>query len=311
MFGLRTVVQKIQKECGGFSMKEFKLLAPKAYPFMVFFLAVLLMWFVGKDSQSTKNYQLPSVIEEQYTCVAGASAPDEKLTVYVSSEVVARSLADMLCEQPVIKRQYHQVQAYWSGGDAAVMRFVGKGLGDLVNTKDNIVQAFDAENTYGYQRLASYAQYQTYLIALKEKPIISREYLLGRRIGLVDYPTSRSGHIVPKNMLRELGLGEDQVTIIYSHSHAGLRQLLASGEVDMISSYWSDADVARFSANYIQPIGAENISGTSWYMKMEKRNTDLFCTLQNSLANLAEQQTSTYFSQLNFAAGCPAQVVGR
>lgn len=292
-------------------MNEFKLLAPKTYPFIVFFLAILLMWFVGKDSQSAKPFQLPSIIEERYSCVAGASAPDEKLTVYVSSEPVARSLADMLCTQPVIKRQYHQVHAYWRGGDTAVMRFVGKGLGDLVNVKDNLVHAFDAENTYGYQRLASYARYQTYLIALKEKPIISREYLLGRRIGLLDYPTSRSGHIVPKNLLRELGLSEDQVTIVYSHSHDDLRRLLASGEVDMISSYWSDTDSARFSKNYIQPIGAEHISGTSWYMKMEKRNTDLFCTLQNSLENLAEQQTSTYFSQLEFSAGCPAQIAGR
>lgn len=291
-------------------MNDLKWLAPKTYPFVLFFLAVMLMWFVGKDTQNSKDYRIPSIIEEQYTCAAGEEAPNKKLTVYVNTEAVARNLANMLCQQTVVKRQYRQVQAYWGGGEAAAISFIGKGLGDVVNTKDNIVQAFDAEKTYGYKRLASYPQYQAYLIALNEKPVISREYLLGRRIGLVDYPTSRSGHIIPMHLLQALEL-QDQVTIVYSHNHSGLRQLLANGEVDMIASYWAEDDSERFSENYIQPIGDKGISGSSWYLKMENRNTDLFCALQTTLASIAEQQSSTYFGQLDFSDGCPAQFVGR
>lgn len=292
-------------------MNDLKLLAPRTYPFALFFLAVLLMWFVGKDTQSAKDYRLPSIIEEHYACTAGEDAPNEKLTVYATTENVARHLADMLCLQSVVKRQYHQVQANWGGGEAAAISFVGKGLGDVVNTKDNIVKAFDAETTYGYKRLASYPEYQAYLIALKEKPVIAKDYLIGRRIGLLDYPTSRSGHIIPMHLLNALGIRADQITIVYAHSHSALRDLLASGAVDMISSYWSEQDAERFSENYIQPISDAEITGSSWYLKMESRNTDLFCTLQNTLASLAEQQQSAYFGQLNFSEGCPVQLVGR
>ena len=291
-------------------MNDLKWLAPKTYPFVLFFLAAMLMWYVGKDTQNAVDYRLPSIIEEHYTCLAGTDAPDKKLTVYVNTESVARNLANRLCADAVVKRQYHQVQAWWGGGEAAAISFIGKGLGDVVNTKDNIVEAFDAEKTYGYKRLASYPQYQAYLIALHEKPVISREYLIGRRIGLVDYPTSRSGHSIPMHMLQALGL-QDQVTIVYSHSHTGLRQLLASGQVDMISSYWSEDDHERFSENYIQPISESDISGSSWYLKMDNRNTDLFCALQTNLATIAEQQASTYFGQLHFSEGCPEQFVGR
>jgi ABC-type phosphate/phosphonate transport system substrate-binding protein len=292
-------------------MNDLKIFAPISFPFTLFFLAVLAMWFVGKNSQAKLDYHLPSLIEDSYTCTAGSNSSAEKLTVYMNTQVVARNLANLLCGDPVVQRQYHQVQAYWGTGDVSDITFIGKGIGDLVNTKDNIVQAFDAENTHGYKRLASYSQYQAYLIGRDEKPILTREYLLGRRIGLLDYPSSRSGHIIPMHLLRELDLREEHVSIVYSHNHTGLRELLASGKVDMIASYWAAEDAERFSENYIQAIGNSDIRGSSWYLKMNGRNTDLFCALQATLGNLAQQQQSTYFGELSFAEGCPQSIVKR
>lgn len=291
-------------------MNELKWFAPKTYPFALVLMALLLMWFMGKDSESAKDFRLPALIQDSFRCSAGAMAPTEKLSLYINAEPVARELAQMLCQQAVVKRQYRQVVAYWGGGDVSAISFVGKGLGDLVNTKENLVKAFDAENTYGYKALASYAQYQAYLISLKEKPVISREYLLGRRIGLLDYPSSRSGHIIPLHMLQQLGLNDGQVTLVYSHSHAGLRELLAKGEVDLIASYWSDEDAQHLSANYIQAIGDADISGSTWYLKMENRNTDLFCAVQTALGQLALQQAqgSSYLGHLIFREGCPQPI---
>lgn len=296
-------------------MNDVKKIAPASYAFapfftVLFFAAIVAMWFAGKYSQSEAEYHLPSLIEDSYTCVAGKNV-SEKLTVYMNARSVAPSLGELLCSDPVVQRQYHQVQVYWGGGDVSDINFVGKGIGDLVNTKDNIVQAFDAEKTHGYKRLASYAQYQAYLIGRDEKPELTREYLLGQRIGLLDYPSSRSGHIIPMHLFRELGLREDQITIVYSNSHASLRELLANNQVDMIASYWADEDRARFSENYIQAIGESDVRGSSWYMKMNGRNTDLYCALQTALGSLAQQQQSTYFGDLNFVEGCPQQLVGR
>lgn len=292
-------------------MNDVKKILPAASPLALFFIALVAMWFVGKYSQRDQQYALPSLIEDSYTCVAGQHLSGATLTVYMNARSVAQSLADLLCDDSVVQRQYHQVQIYWGGGDVSDITFVGKGIGDLVNTKDNIVQAFDAENTHGYKRLASYAQYQAYLIGRDEKPEISREYLLGRRIGLLDYPSSRSGHIIPMHLFRELGLREDQVDIVYSNSHAGLRELLANNQVDIIASYWAEEDSARFSENYIQAIGENDVRGSSWYLKMNARNTDLYCALQSALGSLAQQQQSTYFGDLSFVEGCTQQVVRR
>ena len=139
-------------------MNDLKIFAPISYPFMLFFMAVLAMWFVGKNSQEKLDYHLPSLIEDSYTCTMGNNLSAEKLTVYMNTQTIARALADLLCDDPVVQRQYHQVQAYWGTGDVSDITFIGKGLGDLVNTKDNIVQAFDAENTHGYERLAGYSK---------------------------------------------------------------------------------------------------------------------------------------------------------
>lgn len=290
--------------------KNAKSLLPKAYYAALFLLATTLMIGMGRGTQGTADFELPTVIQQHYSCTTGAAAPTEKLTIYTSTATVARTLANMLCDHPVVQRQYSHIRAHWGGGDSGQFRFVGKGLGDLVNSKDHILKALDAESTYNYVRLASYTPYRAYLIGLREKPSISREYLMGKRIGLVDYPTSRSGHIIPMNLLSRLGLRENQVSIVYSDSHSGLRELLAKGEVDMISSYWSEQDAERFSENYRQPIGQEGISGNSWYMKMSSRNTDLFCALQDTLSSLSAQQRSAYLENLQFTEGCPFQVVG-
>lgn len=286
-------------------MNELKPFAKSAYPYALLLLAILLMWYVGKGTQIKASSQIPRLIDERYSCSAGDKAPNEDLKVYMSTEQVARQLGDMLCKNAVIKQQYHQVSVFWGGGDAAAINYIGKGLGDLVNTKDNIVQAFDAEKTHGFARVASYAAFQTYLIGRTEKPLLTREYLLGRRLGLLDYPTSRSGNIVPMHLLQELGVRPDQITIVYSHNHSGLRELLAAGKVDMISSYWAEQDRELFSEHYIQAIGASDVSGSSWYLKMNSRNTDLFCAVQATLATLSKQQQSGYFTQLNLAPGCP------
>ena len=113
----------------------------------------------------------------------------------------------------------------------------------------------------------------------------------------MDYPSSRSGHIVPKGLLNDLGISEANMDIIYVNSHEALRDLLAAGKVDIISSFWKDIDDQRFSANYITPIKTK-VSGSKWYLKMETQNTDLICEIQKTLLQLSSKTQSDYYSQL-------------
>jgi len=114
---------------------------------------------------------------------------------------------------------------------------------------------------------------------------------------LLDYPTSRSGHILPKQLFKKLDINLENLNITYASSHTELRELLASGKVDLISSYWQDSDQQRFSKNYITPI-RDNISGSRWYLKMQDENTDLLCAVQAQLTQMAHNQNSHYFNHV-------------
>ncbi|WP_254700774.1 PhnD/SsuA/transferrin family substrate-binding protein [Paraglaciecola mesophila] len=210
---------------------------------------------------------------------------------------MASKLLSSLCSSETINRQYGEVTVQWSHNEQEIIQYVGKGIADLALVKENVMLAFAAETTYRYQTVAQYKDYSTYLISLKEKPELTKQYLWGKRLGLLDYPSSRSGHIVPKGMLNDLGISESSMEIIYVNSHEALRDLLAAGKVDIISSFWKDKDEQRFSANYRTPIKTK-VSGSKWYLKMETQNTDLICEIQSILQTLAMQTQSDYYSQL-------------
>ncbi|WP_416306019.1 PhnD/SsuA/transferrin family substrate-binding protein [Neptunicella sp. SCSIO 80796] len=250
--------------------------------------------------------QLKPVIHHFAACDTQTSNSQQELIVYINAELAARQLANSLCANPVVAKQFGKVRVFWNSGENQVLQFVGKGIADLALVKQNMMDAIKAESTYGYEEVASYPDYSAYLIAMREKPQITKEYLLGKRLGLLDYPTSRSGHIIPIRMLKSLNLSPDTMQITYANSHSELRHLLTSGQVDIISSYWQQNDETTLLKNYITPI-EERIHGSKWYMKMETRNVDLYCAVQDVLVDIATQQANGYFSQLKLVPECPGR----
>lgn len=138
---------------------------------------------------------------------------------------------------------------------------------------------------------------------MRERPALSKEYLLGKRIGLLDYPSSRSGHIVPKTVMQELGLSDNNVDIVYFSSHQELRRALLAGDVDIISSYWAEDDNERFSKNYATPL-LESVSGMQWFLKMQTQNTDLFCAMQSVIHDIAMSHPRPYYKTITLEKGC-------
>ncbi|TQF68150.1 hypothetical protein FLM44_20045 [Pseudoalteromonas luteoviolacea] len=195
-------------------------------------------------------------------------------------------------------KQYGVVEVWWSGNLAEQIDFIAKGLADLTLSKDNVMKALMAESTYSYMPVIGYPTYTAFFISNREKPKFEKAYFLDKRIGLLDYPTSRSGHIIPKKAFKSLDIDVDTLNIQYVSSHQILRDKLAAGELDIIASYWNESDERYFSKNYITPIG-ENISGSKWYLKMLNDNTELACSLQNVLQRVAKDGGSSYFNTVD------------
>ena len=289
---------------------QFKHFTPsKAFLGTLFTLSLLIAWLHGRTFYQVDQFELPNIISDSLSCDTRAEINDDIFIAFITDRGMADDLLQALCNNDVINRQFGKVKVQWSHSEQETIQYVGKGIADLALVKENVMQAFATPSTHGYKVLAHYRNYATYLISQKEKPRIDKQYLWGKRLGLLDYPSSRSGHIVPKRMLTELEMNEEDLLIVYANSHQALRELLSSGKVDLISSFWQEEDNGRFSANYITPIES-NISGSKWYLKMEQENTDLFCEVQKSLGQLAESTDSEYYSRLIVEPDCQGEGKG-
>ncbi len=276
-------------------MEQTKLL--KQLFVSVFILLVITMWLIGRQTSSFNKLEVEHKIERSRTCSTGGKG-QESFILFLHDANIATQLMKLYCQDPVIAKQFSNITAYWGGGDVSSILYVGKGIASLVLAKDNIMDALQATETHAYQQIAAYSSYKAYLIGTNERPILSKEYLLDKKIALLEYPTSRSGHIIPKRTFANLGLSLDKLDIVYTNSHQASRDLLAQGEVDLMASFWSEEDLESFSEDYKQELQSD-VSGSSWYLKMDRNNTVLLCKSMELLLTLAESHQSSYYSNLN------------
>lgn len=272
------------------------------------FLLLVITWICGQFIVDHDDLHFPVMIETSTECQTTATSNNGQLIVFTQSKKIAKSLTQNLCSDNVVAKQYGSVIGYWGYRTADSFEFVGKGIADLILAKNNIMAAFKAESTYNYQPVVGFADYTAFFISSREKPRLTKEYFLDKRVGLLDYPTSRSGHILPKQTFKELDINLANLDVTYARSHNELRDLLANGQVDIIASFWKESDAQRFSKNYITPL-SNNVSGTRWYLKMQQQNTDLLCSVQTHLLAMSKEQALHYYQDVEAYWNCETKNV--
>lgn len=262
----------------------------------LFFVVLLFLAVAFEFGQNTFNASIPSIpniLRFQDSCATVPGKHADNLIVVVQTEMLANRILNKLCTNKVVSQQFGKVIANWMPNERQMLSYVGRGTVDLVMIKDNFIQAFQSDQVYGYEEIARYDDYSAYFIALKEKPLLGKEYLLGKRIGLLNYASSRSGHIAPMTLFKKLDIDENQIQIVYAKSHQELRSLLENGSADIISSYWSAEDESRFPNEYRTPLMSE-ISGSKWYLREAEKNTALKCAIQQELIDMARTESGYY-----------------
>ena len=272
------------------------------------FIFLVVTWICGQFIVDNDDLHFPVMIETSTECQTTATSNNGQLIVFTQSKKIAKSLTQNLCSDNVVAKQYGSVIGYWGYRTADSFEFVGKGIADLILAKNNIMAAFKAESTYNYQPVVGFADYTAFFISSREKPRLTKEYFLDKRVGLLDYPTSRSGHILPKQTFKELDINLANLDVTYARSHNELRDLLANGQVDIIASFWKESDAQRFSKNYITPL-SNNVSGTRWYLKMQQQNTDLLCSVQTHLLAMSKDQALHYYQDVEAYWNCETKNV--
>jgi hypothetical protein len=260
-------------------------------------LLCVAVWWIGQTQTSHIVDKLAPVIVESHICETSSGNNTQQFFIYGGGKDTALKLNDLACNHAVVNRQFGAVKSFWHVNDIHTLHIIGQGIADLAVIKENMFTALKAEQTHGYQKIATYPQYQSFFIARSEKPVLDKTYFLDKTIGLINYPTSRSGHIIPKQVLSELGLSLDKLDIVYASSHNELRELLSAGKVDLIASFWQSEDKETFSSNYKLAISSP-VSGLAWYLKLNTKNEDLVCATQSMLKKLSQQQTQQYYRNL-------------
>lgn len=276
---------------------------PKPFQYI---LLVLLLVGSGWVNFATSFSAVPEISPQtgqSYHCEQAFSVNQDSFDIYVTDKTVAVKAIDSFCKNKVIQRQFGNVNVVLGQSDYDTFRYINHGVVDLALVKSNVVEAFGADQIYGYETIASHPDYSAYFIALKEKPVLSKEYLLGKRIGILDYPSSRSGHIVPKTVLKSLGINDDNISLVHFNSHKDLRSALLAGDVDIIASYWGKGDETLLSKNYITALH-EGVSGMRWYLKMQTRNTDLRCAAQQVIKALSGSHSRAYYQSVELLQPC-------
>ena len=270
---------------------------------IIFSIVAITCGLASYFQNSIAYTDIPPQTGQYLSCKTDLVGNDDVFSVYVTDGRIAEMAKEKLCSDPTIKRQYGQVEVTIGQSDYDTFRYINHGVVDLALVKSNVVDAFGADQIYGLTKIAAHPNYSAFFIALRERPELSKEYLLGKRIGLLDYPSSRSGHIVPKTVLQNLGLSDNNVGIVYFSSHQELRRALLAGDVDIISSYWAEEDKERFSKNYATPL-LESVSGMQWFLKMQTQNTDLFCAMQSVVHEMAMTHPRPYYKTITLEEGC-------
>lgn len=247
--------------------------------------------------------ELPPIGENLTRCDTELNENPAELSVYVTDRWLAAEITQRLCDDPVVRRQFGAVVTTLGNNDFDTYRNINYGLADLALVKQNHVSAFASEAVHGYRSIAQYPDYRAYFIGSSEKPILTKEYFLGKRIGLLDYPSSRSGHIAPMTQLKLLDINDSNASFFYFNSHQELREKLINGDVDMIASYWDEQDSDRFSRNYITQINA-NITGSRWFLRDQTRNTDLICAIQQNLIEMSREHPASYYQGIEATLEC-------
>ncbi|MCG7637706.1 PhnD/SsuA/transferrin family substrate-binding protein [Alteromonas sp. CNT1-28] len=282
-------------------MTNFRIVATGKW--IIFILAALVCGSINYFQNSDEYSDIAPQTGQYLTCKTDLQGNSDVFSVYVTDGRIAEMASERLCNDKTIKRQYGKVKVTIGQSDYDTFRYINHGVVDLALVKSNVVDAFGADQIYGLTKVASHPDYSAFFIALRERPLLSKEYLLGKKIGLLDYPSSRSGHIVPKTVLQNLGLSDSNVDIVYFSSHQELRRALLAGDIDIISSYWAEEDKDNFSRNYATPL-QESVSGMQWYLKMQTQNTDLFCAIQSVIHEVAMSHPRPYYKTITLEEGC-------
>lgn len=236
-----------------------------------------------------------------YECTA--NGPENIIfSLYALNFNTAKLLADAFCADARVSRRVGRVKAQWRHKNITDLQVLQSQKYNLLVAHGSHIEREEVQGISGYQLIASYAPYTSYFIAAKgDKPELTTRYFAGKRLGLLDNPLSKSGHIIPLQALRKAGINIRLIDAKMQYkAHVSLKEALQANEVDIIGSYWGVDDIKRYGEHPI--IELKDIDPSKWYLLPTDKNT--VCAISEALSKLSASSDKAYFRNLTIEPLC-------
>lgn len=265
--------------------------------FFTFLILLGLLSFLLSYLNTIRRFDFTLVSWDTPTfCVKNikASSTPTQFPIYVQSALDGNDFCQMFAKVPELAASFSDLRVEWSLPPEILERRIFEHHFDLLQVRPEDIKL----NSKEYQRIAYFDSYKADLVAIDETPLLTANYLKGKTIGLIRNFASRSGYRVPVGAIREK-IDIKEIKIKSYESHLNLRRALEQREVDMIGSYWSEADKTNHPSWHTLEI-KKIPEGLNWFLSNSLfANKDLPCALLKNLLDTAQKIEDPYFAALH------------
>jgi hypothetical protein len=225
----------------------------------------------------------PTVLYNTYLCTVPHKKKGESLQILAYGPGQAMRLVNALCRDPAVQSRYREVHATWRREHIDESKVVFDQQFDLLAAKPESIEREDLSIVNSYVPIARYADNTSRFVSLRSKPELTQQYFDGKRLGLIESPQSVSGHLLPRQRLRNAGIDASRMTLLYFGDHIQLYRALIEGDVDVIGSGIElPADSADRPRHFVLPLQT-GLAGPRWYLHPRLLDTQLHCAISDAL----------------------------
>jgi hypothetical protein len=268
-----------------------------------FGLVLALAWYVAGHGLQLKPLEVRDY--GLRACVFEGAAAGQPLRILDAVYIEALPLMDTLCASAELAQRFAAVELRSVHRDHIDLRDLYDSTYQLVLAKPELLEGGVREHQgrADYVQIARYPDYGSQFISLDGIPRLTRAWMSGKILGLLDDPNSVSAYKIPKAALRNSGLS-DVPNIRYFRSYRQMYRAFFAGEVDVIPALLSDEGTASSLQLPEGLVLEETLPGPAWYLERAAADGPARCAVQAALVTLAAGSPLDFFRQLSIVEPC-------
>lgn len=228
--------------------------------------------------------QPPQLSEyDEYRC----SIPDSltttpTLSILTATSSSARVLADKLCADPAIGRQYAAVRISWKPRSLLTAEQLLSEQYDLIWSREHYLLGLVPDLAAYYDTLMRIENYAVYWVSKESTPVLEAAYFSDKKVGLLNDERSHTHYQLPLRSMKATGLDALAENVRYYNDIAALYSDFASGEIDLISA--GKMLDSQFNQPLLRTLIDDHATAASFFVRHAITDDAVLCALTSALS---------------------------